>query len=252
MQVKGVFFDLYGTLMIYNDNAKAWADWISTFYKNLKNYGLTLSFESFANKCDGFFKKQAPPLKNDGLTTYERRIQRLCHELGLNLTNAELGFTANSCLNAWHEYVSLDPETIPVLKKFKKNKKIALISNFDYPPHIYSILKSMDLQRYFDSIVISGEVGVKKPDPGIFHIALKELNLRSDEIVYIGDAPEDIQGANAAHIQPILIQRATLDQGRLLTDYKADRDSLNDGQFDSIFRNVEKISNLKELFNIIS
>ncbi len=252
MKVKGIFFDLYGTLMIYNDNPKAWADWILAFYNNLQNHGLNMSFESFSTKCDGFFKKKVPPLKNDGLTTYERRIQRLCHELGLNLNNDELAFTANSCLNAWHKYVSLDPDTIPVLKEFKKNKKIALISNFDYPPHIYYVLQSMNLYSYFDSIVISGEVGIKKPDPGIFFLALEELQLRNDEIVYIGDAPEDIQGAKAARIMPILIQRAQLDQDRLFTDYKANQPSTKADPYNSLFRDVQKISNLKDLFKIIS
>jgi len=252
MKIKGIFFDLYGTLLIYNDNPKAWADWVSTFYNCLKNHGLKLSIESFAIKCDSFFGKNEPSPQNDGLTIYERRIQRLCKELKLNLNNNELRFTANSCINAWHEYISLDPETIPVLKEFKKNKKIALISNFDYPPHIYSVLLDMNLYRYFDSIVISGEVGVKKPDPGIFTIALEQTNLQNDEIVYIGDAPEDIQGAKAAGIHPILIQRAQLDQDRLITDYWADQESPNDYQFNSIFKDVEKISSLKELFNVVS
>ena len=112
MKFKGVFFDLYGTLLIYNDNPKAWADWISTFYNILKSHGLKLSIKSFAMKCDGFFGKKEPSPQNDSLTIYERRIQRLCRELSLNLNNKELRFTANSCLNAWHEYISLDPETI--------------------------------------------------------------------------------------------------------------------------------------------
>lgn len=252
MEIKGIFFDLYGTLLIYNDNPKAWADWISTFYNILKNHGLESSIESFAIKCDGFFGKNEPPPQNDGLTIYERRIQRLCRELSLNLSNNELRFTANSCLNAWHEYVSLDPDTIPVLKEFKKNKKIALISNFDYPPHIYSVLFDMNLYRFFDSIVISGEVGVKKPDPRIFSIALEQTDLQNNEVIYIGDAPEDIQGAKAADIRPILIQRDQLDQDRLITDYLANQDSLKDYQTNLIFKDVEKISNLKDLFKVVS
>jgi len=252
MKIKGIFFDLYGTLIIYNDNPKAWADWISTFYNCLKNCGLKLSIDSFAIKCDGFFGKDEPLPKNDRLTIYERRIQRLCKELSLNLNNKQLRFTANSCLNAWHEYVSLDPEAIPILKEFKKTKKIALISNFDYPPHIYSVLRDMNIYRYFDSIVISGEVGVKKPDPEIFSIALEQTNLKNNEVIYIGDAPEDIQGAKAADIYPILIQRDYLDRDSLITDYLSNQESLKEYQTNSIFKDVEIISNLKELFKVVS
>ena len=252
MKFKGVFFDLYGTLIIYNNNSKAWADWISTFYNSLQNHGLKMSEVLFTIKCNGFFGKNEPPVQNDGLTIYERRIQRLCGELSLELNKKELSYTAKSCLNAWAKYTSLDPISIPMLKEFKKNKKIALISNFDYPPHIYSVLTNMSLYDYFDSIIISGEVGVKKPNPAIFSIALKQTGLKADEVVYIGDAPEDIQGAKAASIYPILIQRDLLDSDSLITDYWANQDSTNDNQHNVIFKNVERISNLKELLYLIS
>jgi len=252
MEFKGIFFDLYGTLVIYNDNSKAWADWISAFYNCLQNYGLRLSKESFETKCNGFFGRDEPPGLNDGLTIYERRIQRLCEELNLDINNKELNFTANSCLNAWVKYTSLDPSAIPVLKEFKKNKKIALVSNFDYPPHIYSVLSKMSIYEYFDSIVISGEVGVKKPDPTIFSFALKQTGLRNDEVVYIGDAPEDIQGARAAGIYPILIQRKKFDSDSQITDYWAKQELINDHQDNLIFDKVKKISNLKELLNLVS
>ncbi|MBY9009922.1 MAG: HAD family hydrolase [Candidatus Lokiarchaeota archaeon] len=252
MKFKGIFFDLYGTLLIYNNNSKAWADWISTFYDCLQDYGLKQSKELFAIKCDGFFGRDEPPGLNDGLTIYERRIQRLCKELSLELNNKELNFTANSCLNAWIKYTSLDPMTIPLLKEFKKNKKIALISNFDYPPHIYSVLSEMNIHEYFDSVVISGEVGVKKPDPTIFSFALEQTGLRNDEVVYIGDAPEDIQGARAAGIHPILIQRKLFDSDSQITDYWANQESNNNHQDNSIFSKVKRITHLKELLDLIS
>ena len=100
MKFKGIFFDLYGTLVIYNDNSKAWADWISTFYNCLLKHGLDISKESFEMKCNGFFGSDEPSDLSDGLTIYERRIQRLCRELSLELDKKELNYIANSCLNA--------------------------------------------------------------------------------------------------------------------------------------------------------
>lgn len=252
MEFKGIFFDLYGTLLIYNDNSKAWADWLSTFYNCLQNHGLKLSEESFAIKCDGFFGRDEPPVINDDLTIYERRIQRLCRELNVDLNKIQLNFTANSCLNAWVKYTSLDPIAITILSKFKRNKKIALVSNFDYPPHIYSVLNKMNIYEYFDSIVISGEVGVKKPDPAIFSFALKQTGLRNDEVVYIGDAPDDIQGARAAGIYPILIQRNQFDSDSMITDYWAKQELNNNHQDNLIFNKVNKISNMKELLTLVS
>ena len=57
----------------------------------------------------------------------------------------------------------------------------------------------------FDGIVISGAVGVKKPDPAIFAIALEAMDAAPEETVYVGDLPSvDVEGARAAGIAPVL------------------------------------------------
>lgn len=56
------------------------------------------------------------------------------------------------------------------------------------------------------ALVDSGLVGVSKPDPAIFRIALGALGLEPDCVVYVGDTPAaDVDGALAAGIHPILI-----------------------------------------------
>jgi hypothetical protein len=55
--VKGVFFDLFGTLMIYHDMQKAWEAWLLAIFKMFKKGGLKISQKSFALKCDGFLSK---------------------------------------------------------------------------------------------------------------------------------------------------------------------------------------------------
>jgi len=60
-----------------------------------------------------------------------------------------------------------------------------------------------------DFAVISGEVGVEKPDPAIFHEALRRGNVDSANAIYIGDSPEfDMEGARAAEIRRIWMNRA--------------------------------------------
>jgi FMN phosphatase YigB (HAD superfamily) len=57
--------------------------------------------------------------------------------------------------------------------------------------------------------VISDEAGCVKPDPRIFTIALERLGLEPGEMAYVGDSPEDVQGALAVGSSPILICRGT-------------------------------------------
>jgi HAD superfamily hydrolase (TIGR01509 family) len=60
-----------------------------------------------------------------------------------------------------------------------------------------------------DFVVISGEFGRAKPDPAIFHEALRVARASADDAVFIGDAPEfDIAGAQAAGIRSIWMNRA--------------------------------------------
>jgi putative hydrolase of the HAD superfamily len=57
-----------------------------------------------------------------------------------------------------------------------------------------------------DCVIDSGEVGVLKPDPRIFVIALDALGLRPDQVWYVGDMPGiDVVGARAAGIAPLVI-----------------------------------------------
>jgi len=65
---------------------------------------------------------------------------------------------------------------------------------------------------------------VKKPDPRIFHIALERTGLEPNEVVYVGDTDEDMLGAHAACIQPILIARDSRPAQSAALDFHA-----NDG-----------------------
>ena len=60
----------------------------------------------------------------------------------------------------------------------------------------------------FETVVDSHVVGVRKPEPGIFEIALERLKLAPERAVYLGDIPRvDVVGARAAGIAPILFDR---------------------------------------------
>jgi putative hydrolase of the HAD superfamily len=62
-----------------------------------------------------------------------------------------------------------------------------------------------------DVVVDSQEVGVEKPDPRIFEIALERLGAAAEAAVFVGDVPAvDVEGAKAAGIVPVLVDRHDL------------------------------------------
>ncbi len=74
-------------------------------------------------------------------------------------------------------------------------------------------------------MVISGEVGIKKPSPEIFSIAIAETGLQPSEVAFVGDSiDDDMMGAAAAGLTPILIDRHD-GKRRVASDYGADHDS---------------------------
>ena len=213
-EIRGVFFDLYGTLLCYGDMEAAGESWYHAIRHELVASGRAFDEETLIRLCEEFLLQPEPPVQDDGLTVYERRMSELVRELEVELEVEELRQISEASVAAWHAHTHLDPEAKSVLGELQGRYKLALISNFDHPPHVHRLLDELALRPFFDVVVVSGDVGVKKPDPAIFAPALEQTGLVADEALFVGDSPEDdIAGARAAGLWPVLIRRS-LDDGR--------------------------------------
>ncbi len=134
--VNGVFFDLFGTLLIYGNMEQAWSDWLSEFHSRLKQNGLTITQEKFARCCNGFFSRIAPKKENDNHTVYELRIRDLCNDLNLSVESKKIKKIAGNTAAIWQKQISLAPNAITVLKEIKQSKVVGLITNFERPEKI--------------------------------------------------------------------------------------------------------------------
>lgn len=104
----------------------------------------------------------------------------------------------------YHKFYDVDK----VLSSLKKaGLKLGLVSNA--VPSTRDKISTLSLDVYFDTIVLSGEVGHEKPDPEIFETALQDLSLTPEETVHVGDnLYADVEGAHKAGITPVLLDRA--------------------------------------------
>jgi FMN phosphatase YigB (HAD superfamily) len=74
---------------------------------------------------------------------------------------------------------------------------LAVVANWDFGLHEH--LAASGLAHWFDAVVTSGEIGVKKPDPAPFRAALDRLGVQPGRAVHVGDhPPHDEEGALAA------------------------------------------------------
>jgi putative hydrolase of the HAD superfamily len=160
------------------------------------------------------------PPPGDGQTLFERRIQRVAHGLGLEIPPRHITALAHDMADAWQRHVRLDPQTPDTLSRLRQTKTLALISNYDHPPYLHRLLRDHKLEGFFHTIIISGAVGCKKPDPAIFHLALKQTGLAPGQVIYVGDTQDDVQGALAAGITPVLIARRQNPTDPALLDFR--------------------------------
>ena len=86
---------------------------------------------------------------------------------------------------------------VEVLGQLRERFKIGLITNaYDGVEQRKRIAVS-GLFKYFDEILISGDVGIYKPDPNIFHILLNRIGVVPEKAIYIGDSiKHDVAGVS--------------------------------------------------------
>ncbi len=99
------------------------------------------------------------------------------------------------------------PGTFEALERLRsRGLKLAIVSNAE--GQVESDAHRFGLAPFFDTIIDSHIVGVAKPDPRIFHIALERLGVEPDEVRFAGDIYSiDMLGARAAGIEGALIDQ---------------------------------------------
>jgi len=98
-------------------------------------------------------------------------------------------------------------DTVPLLDALEKRGVAAVVVS-NWSTHLRGILAHQGLLHRFASLVGSCEVGIEKPDPRIFDLALGTLDLAPDEVIHVGDSvAADVEGARASGIRPLLLDR---------------------------------------------
>ena len=98
------------------------------------------------------------------------------------------------------------PEGVKLLKKLHhQNAQVYLLSNFNSEAFAAVRRRHVDLFNLFDGVIVSGEVGLLKPNPRLFELILKRWNIAdASQCIYLDDAPENVQGANQFGLNAIL------------------------------------------------
>jgi FMN phosphatase YigB (HAD superfamily) len=97
---------------------------------------------------------------------------------------------------------------VDLLERLARRFRLAVVSNFDWTPTALGILESAGVARLFDAIVVSDQVGWRKPKRDIFEIALERVGVAAPEALFVGDRPDiDVVGAQDVGIAAVWINR---------------------------------------------
>ena len=106
--------------------------------------------------------------------------------------------------DAWEPY----PDVEPMLREVRGLGGIAIGIVSDWGSNLRAIVAGLGLDRYLDFVLPSGAVGVAKPNPGFYRLALDEAGVRPEESLMVGDSYRaDVHGAWAAGMDAVWLNR---------------------------------------------
>jgi len=205
--VTSVLFDLYGTLLDLRLNEDHPALW----------QGLAGALEA----CGGIVEPPADLrrrfrqiLREESRHTQEGFLMepvfaRLLASVGARPEVARLGRVFRQLSI---EEMSIRPYVAPLFEALRQTScRLGIVSNTE------AVLTRFDLERWpillsVDAVVLSSDVGVRKPDRRIFHLALDRLHVEAASTVFVGNSlGEDIDGARHAGLRAVHLDEGATD-----------------------------------------
>ena len=205
---KAIFFDLGGTL------ATVYPSVAEHITQSLADLGHPVPHRDVAGALDRISPQFDDPNNHGWTLTHERSYAfwnqyyvRLLQEVGIS--------RANRVTYALHIYRKLSrpqgyalyTDVIPVLERLTGEEyMLGLISNWE--AWGMDLIEYLGIHRYFPTQVLSGCVGLEKPDTAIFALALAEAKIAPEQVLYVGDSVQfDIEPAHAIGMRAVLIDR---------------------------------------------
>jgi HAD superfamily hydrolase (TIGR01549 family) len=201
--VEGLLFDYGHTLITYERPQDALLDVYTGISRYLRAHGHEKppSPEELLSKVHDRIEKVVANHEAEGgleeidLVSAERVAWSAA---GVTLDDETLTRLTFMVQQAWWEGVMVPAGLFDIMEELRgRGLKVGICSNAPYRPDtMHAQLRHLGLDRIFDSVTFSSEVGWRKPSPKLFLAALEALGTRPEATVMIGDrCREDIRGA---------------------------------------------------------
>ncbi len=181
--IKAAMFDLDGTLLDRDESVKLFIEEQYNRFPQLKGY-----------VTKNMYIKRFIELDNRGYVWKDKVYHQIANEFSLPEPSWEDLFA--DYINEFKNHCLPFPHLIEMLEDLKRNNfKLGIISN-GFGQFQIDNINALGINEYFDVILISEWEGIKKPDPRIFNVALKQLQVSPNEAIFVGDHPKnDVKAA---------------------------------------------------------
>jgi len=213
-RVRAVLLDLYDTL--------AWTEWPTMRAELEDRFGLREAelLRAFTTTRDARSTGAFGSAEGDLAAVLEAAGVHPDPELVHELSEARVRALADDGVHLWDD-------SVPTLRELRaRGLRTAIVSNCDHATR--PIVDDLGLEHEADAIVLSFEVGVAKPDAGIYRVALAAVGVGPEEAVFVDDQAWYCEGAEALGIRSFLIRRDDAEPAEGFGDVVGDRDVLRD------------------------
>ncbi len=214
-------FDLFDTLVMFEPsllpkitlNGETWNSTAQHVFTQMRG---SLGGMEFADFYEPFVEshRELLELREKDLREYpnRKRFEIFMEKTGLGGDDGLLEKFVRSHmegLSGAMVYPEHHTEVLLYLKE--KGYRLSVVSNFDHAPTARELLGGFGIADFFEHIVISEEVGWRKPHRKIFEFALAALGENASDVLFIGDNPEaDIMGSSDCGIDSVWVKRKEL------------------------------------------
>ncbi|MDG6909112.1 MAG: HAD-IA family hydrolase [Nitrososphaerota archaeon] len=210
MKKRAVFFDLGGTLLVMRRDRIISRILTGSGYSATADEVRSAYFAVEPGWLLAYGHRRFTPEESE--ESYRQLDALVFRHLFPGSSDAEAERLSHLMRKMWPEVqesipLELYPDAEPTLRRLSDaGFKLALVSNA--PPDVAGTVSDLGLEKYFPVVVVSGVVGVSKPNPDIFRIALHGTGAEPGEAVHIGDLYDaDVKGARNAGVTGILLDR---------------------------------------------
>ncbi len=203
---KAIGFDLFNTLMTVHPDAMKEAH--ERQLRILHEERIEVEGEVFGKAYVEAAVKFIKAAQKDGRETHNsfwvaEALETMGHVLSPE--DPRIGKAVDAYFSAFYPNSQLIPGTKEILAELGKRYPLGMITNFTDGPAARNIIEVLGLEPFFDYVLVSGELGYRKPHPYVFERFVDAMGVPADQILFIGDDLDaDVQGARDAGLHPVL------------------------------------------------